>query len=112
LTRPKAPLPPSDSLDSATRNLLQSYELSRLNYTANGGREIKQLLDTYIEESSNARFARLLIEQRENQRCGENETPLKAAPGIPEADAEPVATASDNFLPENGLPRGQNRTVS
>jgi hypothetical protein len=112
LIRPNASQPPSDSLLSATRNLLQSCELSRLNYTANVGKEIKQLLDTYIEESSNARLARLLIEQKENQRCGENETPLEAAQGIPEADAEPEATGSDNFLPENGLPRGRNRTVS
>jgi hypothetical protein len=52
------------------------------------------------------------IEQRENQRCGEIETLLEAAQGIPEADAEPVTTASDNFWPENGLPRGRNRTVS
>ena len=101
--------PPWDFLRSATRNTLQSYELSRLNHAANIGKEIKQLLDTYIEESSNARLARLLMEQQEHKPCGENGTPMDLTGGIPEVGAHPV---SDNFLPGNGLPRGRNRTVS
>ena len=65
MTRNKTSQPPWDFLLSATRNTLQSYELSRLNHAANLGKEIKQLLDTYVEESSNARLARLLMEQQE-----------------------------------------------
>lgn len=112
MTRHNASQPPWDYLLSATRNSLQSYELSRLNHAANLGKEIKQLLDTYIEESSNARLARLLMEQKENQHCGGNGTPLEAAEGFPEVEAKPVATASDNVSPENGPHRGRNRTAS
>jgi hypothetical protein len=67
------------------------------------------LLDTYIEESSNARLARLLMEQKENQGCGENGATLEPRAGVPEVDAHPV---SDNVFPGDGLPRGRNRTVS
>ena len=109
MTRHNPSQPPWDFLLSATRNSLQSYELSRLNFAANIGKEIKQLLDTYIEESSNARLARLLMDQKENQRCGENGTPTDSTAGIPEVAAHPV---SDNFLPENGLPKGRTRTMS
>jgi len=43
--------PPWDLLLGASRNTLQAYELSRLNHAANIAKEIKQLLDSYIEES-------------------------------------------------------------
>jgi hypothetical protein len=59
--------PPWDVLLGASRNTLQSYELSRLNHAANIGKEIKHLLDSYIEESSHAMLARLLMEQQEHQ---------------------------------------------
>ena len=109
MTRHNPSQPPWDFLLSATRNSLQSYELSRLNFAANIGKEIKQLLDTYIEESSNARLARLLMEQKEGQRCGENGTPLEPTQGNPEVAAHPV---SDNVSPGSGLPKGRTGTVS
>jgi hypothetical protein len=109
LTRNNPSQPPWDFLLSATRNSLQSYELSRLNFAANIGKEIKQLLDTYIEESSNARVARLLMEQKETQRCGEDGIPMSSAENIPEVTAHPV---SDNFLQVTGMPKGRNRTMS
>ncbi len=67
------------------------------------------MLDTYIEESSNARLARLLMEQKESQCCGEDGTPLEPAAGIPEVAAHPV---SDNDFPGSELLKGRNRKVS
>ena len=92
--------PPWDFLLSATRNTLQSYELSRLNHAANLGKEIKQLLDSYIEESSNARLARLLMDQpppRDTEEGGNG--------GAPPCAAQVAVTdsVSDNFLVEQGL---------
>jgi hypothetical protein len=109
LTRNKTSQPPWDFLLSATRNTLQSYELSRLNHAANLGKEIKQLLDAYVEESSNARLARLLMEQQENQPCGETGTPENPVGGIPEVAAHPV---SDNVSPDQGQSRGRSRTMA
>ena len=95
--------PPWEFLLSADKHMLQSYELSRLSLAANLRKEIVQLLDVCIAESSNAALARLLMEQKEHP--------------APEADAaEPsavtVATihpASDNFLLAQKLPKGRKR---
>jgi hypothetical protein len=57
--------PPWEFLLSASRNSLQSYELSRLSHAANLRKEIGALLDQWIEENACAMLARWLIEQRE-----------------------------------------------
>jgi len=56
--------PPWEFLLSASRNSLQSYELSRLSHAANLRKEIGQLLDTWLEETAAAMLARWLIEQQ------------------------------------------------
>jgi len=43
--------PPWEFLLSASRNSLQSYELSRLSHAANLRKEITQLLDSWLEET-------------------------------------------------------------
>jgi len=60
--------PPWEFLLSASRNSLQSFELSRLSHAANLRKEIGQLLDSYVEENSAAMLARLLMEQREHRQ--------------------------------------------
>ncbi len=57
--------PPREFLLSASRNSLQSYELSRLSHVANLRKEIGALLDLWMEENSAAMPARCLMEQRE-----------------------------------------------
>jgi hypothetical protein len=57
--------PPWEFLLSASRNSLQSYELSRLSHAANLRKEIGALLDQWVEENACAMLARWLIEQRE-----------------------------------------------
>ena len=57
--------PPWKFLLSASRNSLQSYELSRLSHAANLRKEIGALLDLWMEENSAAMLARWLMEQRE-----------------------------------------------
>src|ERR1051325_4269815 len=59
------PQPPWEFLLSASRNSLQSYELSRLSHAANLRKEISQLLDSWLEENTAAMLARWLMEQRE-----------------------------------------------
>src|SRR6266567_2410433 len=63
-------LPPWEFLLSASRNSLQSYELSRLGHAANLRKEIGALLDQWIEENACAMLARWLIEQRERPPKG------------------------------------------
>ena len=57
--------PPWKFLLSASRNSLQSYELSRLSHAANLRKEIGALLDLWMEENSAAMLARWLMEQRQ-----------------------------------------------
>jgi hypothetical protein len=48
---------------ASSKSTLQAYEMSRLNFAANVRKEIVQLLDTWVSESSNALLARWLIER-------------------------------------------------
>ena len=67
--------PPWEFLLSASRNSLQSYELSRLAHAANLHKEIGALLDQWMEENASAMLARWLIEQRERpHRASEHTT--------------------------------------
>jgi hypothetical protein len=88
---------------SASRNSLQSYELSRLSHAANLRKEITQLLDSWLEENSAAMLARWLMQQREHPDApGEaGERPIAtdkkhAAEG--EARGNGTQTVSDNFF--------------
>ncbi len=57
--------PPWEFLLAASRNSLQSYELSRLSHAANLRKEIGALLDEWLDENACAMLARWLIENRE-----------------------------------------------
>ena len=92
--------PPWQFLLSASRNSLQSYELSRLSHASNLRKEIAALLDQWIEENSSAMLARWLMEHRER------ETPVaEAAAGAAQGAATSVSV-SDNFLPDFSAERG------
>ena len=47
----------------SSKSTLQAYEQSRLNFAANLRKEIAQLLEVWVDESSNALLARWLIER-------------------------------------------------
>jgi hypothetical protein len=114
--------PPWEFLLSASRNSLQSYELSRLSHAANLRKEIVQLLDSWLEENTAAMLARWLMEQRENPAAHEHsEHPVSATNGsvgsderIPGYDARSKAahTASDNFFADPASSPHECRTRS
>ena len=104
--------PPWEFLLSASRNSLQSYELSRLSHAANLRKEIAQLLDSWLEENTAAMLARWLMEQRERpaaaqpgeRPAGSNGNPDRAP--APEPRAKTGHTASDNvFADFHRVPR-------
>lgn len=82
--------PPWEFLLSASRNSLQSYELSRLGHAANLRKEISALIDQWMEETSAALLARWLMEHREHELPV---TELSAA-----EQSEDVHSVSDNFF--------------
>lgn len=96
--------PPWDFLLTASRNSLQSYELSRLGHAANLRKEIAQLLDAWVEENSAAMLARWLMENRE--RGAEMEQAANT-----DARAAKRPTASDNVSVDCGsvVPGGRAR---
>jgi len=87
--------PPWEFLLSASKNSLQSYELTRLSHAANLRKEIGTLLNQYLEENASAMLARWLMEQRDKS--------VRSSDAL-HAAAEPRSTcrlsASDNFLAE------------
>jgi hypothetical protein len=118
--------PPWEFLLSASRNSLQSYELSRLSHASNLRKEISELVDLWIEENSSAMLARWLMEHRERESSLMESTgpgahgvgdPVSASGNSPHASergSQPhagtrsdgyrrevaTASASDNFLPD------------
>src|SRR5258708_33021841 len=73
--------PPWEFLLSASRNSLQSYELSRLSHAANLRKEIGALLDLWMDENSAAMLARWLMEQRERPQQGQQD--VSSAESLP-----------------------------
>ena len=96
--------PPWDFLLSASRNSLQSYELSRLSHAANLRKEISALIDQWMEETSAALLARWLMEHRERELIA---TGLAAVQ--PREEAQPV---SDNLFADRAIPSRQVRGAS
>jgi hypothetical protein len=100
--------PPWEFLLSASRNSLQSYELSRLSHAANLRKEITQLLDSWLEENTAAMLARWLMQQRETSAArdhgaaerSENPQPSTVDEHTPPSNArgKSAHTASDNFF--------------
>jgi hypothetical protein len=95
--------PPWEFLLSASRNSLQSFELSRLTHAANLRKEIAALLDQWIDESSEAMLARWLMEQPERPpREAESPASGKLAP-------EDERSVSHNFFADRGAAHTANR---
>lgn len=94
--------PPWEFLLSASRNSLQSYELSRLGHVANLRKEVVALLDQMIEENSSAMLARWLMQHRER------ETPVAETSAAAIEPLNGAQSASDNFLPDFAAGRSPN----
>jgi len=90
--------PPWKFLLTASRNTLQSYELSRLSHTANLRKEISSLLDQWLDENAAAMLARWLMEQRERTVLVSEPAPQPNPPG---SNGHSV---SDNFLADRIVP--------
>lgn len=95
--------PPWEFLLSASRNTLQSYELSRLSHAANLRKEIVALLDQWLEENACALVARCLIEQRERPP---REPESMATDELPEEGRRSV---SHNLFADRGAAQTANR---
>jgi hypothetical protein len=96
--------PPWEFLLSASRNSLQSFELSRLSHASNLRKEITQLLDSWLEENSEALLARWLMEQREHpatrEECERSAAPVgnDARPPAGDARGNAAHSVSYNFF--------------
>ena len=95
--------PPWEFLLAASRNSLQSYELSRLSHAANLRKEIGALLDEWLEENACAMVARWLIEKRER--------PLRDTKPAPADGPLPPHghSVSDNFFASRDAVPAANR---
>ena len=108
--------PPWEFLLTASRNTLQSYELSRLSHAANLRKEIASLIDAWIEENSAAMLARWLIEQRQRTVvppdddaapepfAGNGHAAAQAAGHCSAGTQVAAQSVSDNFLADRFVP--------
>lgn len=94
--------PPWEFLLSASKNSLQSFELSRLSHAANIRKEIGALLDQWMDDHTNATLARLLLQERERSA---REPDLR--PGRESRDSA-AHSVSDNFLTDRTVPLTEN----
>jgi hypothetical protein len=91
--------PPWEFLLSASKNSLQSFELSRLSNAANLRKEIGALLDQWLADQTSATVARLLLQERERS--------ARVSDAIAGAmDRDPAAqSVSDNFFADRTVPK-------
>jgi hypothetical protein len=98
--------PPWEFLLSASKNSLQSYELTRLAHAANLRKEMTALLDQWLEENAAAMLARWLMEQRDRTvKCSDalHDTDLRR----PNAQS-----VSDNFFADSAASRPETRDTA
>ena len=98
--------PPWEFLLSASRNSLQSFELSRLSHAANLRKEIIALMDQWQEENASAMLARLLLQQRE--RAPRTSEPLSET----ESRSNGGHSVSDNLFADRAPSHVANRGPS
>jgi hypothetical protein len=98
--------PPWEFLLSASRNSLQSFELSRLAHASNLRKEITALLDQWMEENAAAMLARWLMEQRDRSA----RAPDVLSTG--ESGNHGAHSVSDNFLSDRAASQPVNRGPS
>ena len=107
--------PPWEFLLSASRNSLQSYELSRLSHAANLRKEIAQLLDCWLEENTAAMLARWLMEERAHsapaRESGERPAAKDEGAAL-DARGKTAHAASDNFFADRPGARPEFRSRS
>jgi len=103
------PQPPWEFLLSASRNSLQSYELSRLSHAANLRKEIGQLLDSWLEENAAAMLARWLMENHAQPAPASEESDSESGPGGVQAQPRNGHSASYNLLADRAATAGTNR---
>ena len=94
--------PPWEFLLAASRNSLQSFELSRLAHCSDLRKELTALLDQWVEENSAAMVARWLLEQRDRAK--------RAPEGLSEEHprAAVAHSVSDNFFADRGAAQRAN----
>lgn len=102
--------PPWEFLLTASRNSLQSYELTRLSHAANLRKEIVALMDQWLEENSSAAVARWLIIQ--HARPAEAQEATGAAPSRSAGPEAGRNGASDNFFADAALAAPIKREVA
>ena len=91
------PTPPWDFFHDASISSLQSYELSRLNHSANLRRQITALLDQWVEDNSQALLARWVCEDRALLRPGRSVA--DQANSLPQAELPFDQLARPELLP-------------
>ena len=87
--------PPLDYLQAATRASLQSFELARLNHTANLRQEIAVLIDQWIQETSEAMLARWMLDHHKS---------LQSSPMTPAEVVRTLVDPSSSLFPEAPKP--------
>ncbi len=93
----------------SSKSTLQAYEQSRLNFAANLRKEIAQLLDVWVDESSNALLARWLIER--NLAADAAAIRTNGAPGS-SASSEIQELRPPVTCAPQGAPKPPSRTAS
>jgi hypothetical protein len=78
----REPEPTFDFLLNSSQTALESYELSRLNKAANLRKELRRVVEDWIDSEVNARFARLLMDLQ------------RGRPGEPESENPSALSAS------------------
>lgn len=88
--------PPLEYLATCSKVSLEAFELSRLNETANLRKEVRQILNGWIESEVDARIARWILDSKQSQ-AEHRDRPLAAM-----KEPVPLKQLDLSFLPQGG----------
>jgi hypothetical protein len=103
--------PPLEFFLTSSATGLQSFELSRMNRAANLRKELRQIMEEWIQAEVNARFARWVLESRRPQALAHRADLLTAGDAQPArspacSPARSFEQLSISFLPAHEGPLG------
>ncbi len=88
--------PPLEYLATCSKVSLEAFELSRLNETANLRKEVRQILNGWIESEVDARIARWILDSKQSQAEHRDRRPAAMKQPVP------LKQLDLSFLPQGG----------
>lgn len=96
--------PPLEYLVTSSQAGLENFELARLNKIANLRKELREIVEEWIEAETQSRLARWILQCRRTQEAASNSHDAESSPPLP------VENIAENLLPPSARTQNDRET--